>query len=161
MKLADFSKTISDQLVENQKDENKRIMKENMNQAFIDGADPVKQAEYQAKVQELSTLDDASIAVATEYENRGGLPDVAYEIERRSGWAAYGYAVGVAQNGGKNYGAFLEANKDTVVGYRDDGSEIKLSEATNSAEYLAAQKILRNQYMDPYVGLNPELHRST
>ena len=44
MKLADFSKTISDQLVENQKDENKRIMKENMNQAFIDGADPVKQA---------------------------------------------------------------------------------------------------------------------
>ena len=157
IKLADFSKTISDQLVENQKDENKRIMKENMNQAFIDGADPVKQAEYQAKVQELSTLDDASIAVATEYQNRGGLPDVAYEIERRSGWAAYGYAVGVAQNGGKNYGAFLEANKDTVVGYRDDGSEIKLSEAQNSAEYLAAQKILRQQYMDPYVGLNPEL----
>ena len=157
MKLADFSKTISDQLVENQKDENKRIMKENMNQAFIDGADPVKQAEYQAKVQELSTLDDASIAVATEYENRGGLPDVAYEIERRSGWAAYGYAVGVAQNGGKNYGGFLESNKDTPVGQREDGTPITLANAQNSAEYLAAQKILRQQYMDPYVGLNPEL----
>jgi hypothetical protein len=157
MKLADFSKTISDQLVENQKDENKRIMKENMNQAFIDGADPVKQAEYQEKVQELSTLDDASIAVATEYENRGGLPDVAYEIERRSGWAAYGYAVGVAQNGGKNYGAFLESNKETPVAYRENGDPISLASAKNSAEYTAVQKILRQQYMDPYVGLNPEL----
>jgi len=157
MKLADFSSTLSDQLVENQEDENKKIMMDNMNQAFIDGADPRAQAKYDEEVAELAEGNKLAVGVATEYKNRGGLPDVAYEIERRSGWAAYGYAVGVAQNGGKGYGSFLEANKERDVAFREDGSGISLKSARNSAEYLAVQKVLRNEYMEPYAGLNPNL----
>ena len=156
-KLAQFSSTLSDQLVENQEEENKRIMLENMNQAMIEGADPHAQAKYDEEVQQLADANKVAVGVATEYKNRGGLPDVAYEIERRSGWAAYGYAVGVAQNGGKNYGAFLEANKETAIGQRADGSPISLASARNSAEYQAAMKVLRNEYWAPYAGLNPNL----
>lgn len=157
MKLAEFSSTLSDTLVENQEKENKKIMLENMNQAFIDGTDPHAQAKYDEEVAELAEGNKLAVGVATEYKNRGGLPDVAYEIERRSGWAAYGYAVGVAQNGGKNYGSFLESNKETVVGQRADGTDITLASAHNSAEYDAVTRVLRNEYMAPYAGLNPNL----
>jgi hypothetical protein len=156
-KLADFSSTIADELVENQKKVNERVKIENMNQAFLDGADPYKQAKYNEEVEKLNKADDATLEVAKRYRDSGGLPDVAYEIERRSGWAAYGYAVGIAQNGAKNYSNFLEENKNIPVGERPDGSEITLENSQTSAEYLATTKLLRTQYMAPYAGLNPEL----
>ena len=78
-KLADFSSTIADQLVENQKKVNERVKIENMNQAFIDGADPNKQAKYNEEVEKLNKADDATLEVAKRYRDSGGLPDVAYE----------------------------------------------------------------------------------
>lgn len=157
MKLADFSETLSDTLVENQKQENKRVMMENMNQAFLDGADPNKQAKYREDVEKLNQADNAAIEVSRRYLESGGLPDIAAEIEKRSGWAAYGYAVGIAKNGAKGYDSFLMENKKTPVGQRDDGTPITLENAQNSGEYLAAVKTLRDQYVAPYLGLNQEL----
>ena len=156
-KLAGFSKTLSDNLVDNQKKENKRVMMENINQAFLDGGDPNKQADYQAKVDTLDQLDNIEREIAADFKRSGGPVDVANEIKKRSGWAAYGYAVGVARQGAANYDSFREQNKDREIGEKANGDPLSLGNATNRAEWRYANQLLRDEYMQPYLGLNQEM----
>lgn len=59
-------------------------MMENINQAFLDGGDPNKQADYQAKVDTLDQLDNIEREIAADFKRSGGPVDVANEIKRRS-----------------------------------------------------------------------------
>jgi len=156
-KLAKFSSTLATTLVENQKKVNERVMMENINQAFIDGGNPVAQAKYNEDVAELNQLDNVERGIAARYQADGGPVDVANEIRQRSGWAAYGYAVGVARQGAANYDGFREQNKDLTVGRKADGTPLTLSNASNRAEWKAANTVIRSMYMAPFLGLNQEM----
>ena len=54
-----------------------------------------------------------------------------------SGWAAYGYAKGIAKNGAKGYDSFLLENKTLLLVHVLTVGPITLENAANSAEYLA------------------------
>ena len=163
-KLGDFSSTLAAELVERQKDQYKLQETEAMNKVIQSGVTLEDLQNFKAKEDELEDLYKDSVKVSTDYLQKGGLPDIAAMIEGRSGHAAYGAAKGLAINAGRQSGNFLQMNGDTVVGYRDGNpnnkdpeNEITLNNAQNSAEYTAAQRILSDQYLQPYAGLNPTL----
>lgn len=156
-KLSDFSQTLSKNLVEGQEKENEKIKLENINQAFMDGGDPNAQAQHAEGVEYLNQLDNVERGIAATYVANGGAVDIGNEIKKRSGWAAYGYAVGVARQGGAGYPGFREERQDMEVGVKADGFPLTLANASNRAEWRAANKALRDMYMQPYLGLNQEM----
>ena len=123
----------------------------------MDGGDPNAQAQHAEGVSYLNQLDNVERGIAANFVANGGAVDIGNEIKKRSGWAAYGYAVGVARQGAAGYDGFREERKDMVVGVKANGDDLTLGNATNRAEWKAANKALRDMYMQPYLGLNQEM----
>ena len=98
-KLTDFSKTLEKMLLTRHDDYKKRVEAEQINQAFMDGGDPHKNEKFKEEEAQLEAAHEATVAVSTEYQNKGGLPDIAAEIEKRSGWEKYYYVKGLVMNG--------------------------------------------------------------
>ena len=162
--LTKFSKTLSDFMTTRHDAWKKNLEAEQINQAFLDGGDPAKNAEFKREEQVLQAGHEATVAASTEYLNRGGLPDVAAELEKRSGWEKYYYAKGLVMNGATGWTSFYNSNKNTPVLFRDGNPEnksaeniISINSATNSAEYNSVVRALRDQYVAPFSGLNQEL----
>jgi len=162
--LTEFSKTLSDYMTTRHDAWKKNLEAEQINQAFLDGGDPAKNAEFKREEKVLQAGHEATVAASTEYLNKGGLPDVAAELEKRSGWAKYYYAKGLVMNGATGWTPFYNSNKDTPVLFRDGNPDnqdpsniISINSANNSAEYNSVVRALRDQYVAPFAGLNQEL----
>ena len=70
-----------------------------------------------------------------------------------SGWKAYGYARGIAQLGGEQYGVFYEQAADSVV-VDINGRAVTLSNAKDSSERAAVEAEIRRQYLKNFEGMN-------
>ena len=163
-KLTDFSKTLEKMLLTRHDDYKKRVEAEQINQAFLDGGDPHKNEQFKEEEAQLEAAHEATVAVSTEYQNKGGLPDIAAEIEKRSGWEKYYYVKGLVMNGAVGWNSYYNQNLETPIIFRDGNPEntapeniISIKSANNSPEYNSAVRALRDQYVAPYMGLNQEL----
>lgn len=72
-KLTDFSKTLEKMLLTRHDDYKKRVEAEQINQAFMDGGDPHKNEKFKEEEAQLEAAHEATVAVSTEYQNKGGL----------------------------------------------------------------------------------------
>ena len=84
----------------------------------------------------------------------------ARQIRNLSGWEAYGYARGMAEQGALAYGQYYmeSAKRDQKISIEDaDGNvkEISYAEAETIPEKNAWMAAARQQYLSKFAGMNP------
>ena len=158
--LSAFSETLTKQLVEREKVKNDEAMQRGMMQAYTDGVSPEVEEKFNQEESALKETQVATIDVANKLEKSTGNIFVGERVRNMSGWAAYGYALGKAEQGGADYASFQAQAADTVVNVQTESGEVKpltLSTAETPAEYAAVQAQIRSQFLSNYSGMNPAL----
>ena len=159
--LSAFSKTLTEKLVEDQKVKNEEEMQRGIMMAYTEGVPQDQQDAFNSEEQELNNLNESTIKAANKIEGKTGNVFLGEKVRSMSGWAAYGYAMGKAQQGGADYAVFLaqEAPNTSVVVTNDAGvqQEITLDTAKTPAEYAAVQAEIRSKFLRQYSGMNPAL----
>ena len=143
--LAGFSKTLTEHLVKKRDEQNEEEMQRGIMRAYTDGVPQEEQDAFEADEAAGEQLNKDTISLANKVEKQSGNVFVGEKVRQMSGWEAYGYAQGMAQMGGQDYGAYL-ANLQT-----------RLDGATDPAEYNAILSEGRSEYMRKYNRLNPAL----
>ncbi len=143
--LAGFSKTLTKHLVKKRDEQNEEAMQRGIMSAYTDGVPQEEQDAFEADEAAGEQLNKDTISLANKVEKQSGNVFVGQKVRQMSGWEAYGYAQGMAQMGGQDYGAYL-ANIQT-----------RLDNATDPAEYNAILSESRSEYMRKYNRLNPAL----
>ncbi len=159
--LSAFSSTLTEQLVENKKKQNEEEMQRGMMMAYTEGVPQEQQDAFDAEEQELNNLNESTIKAANKIEQKTGNVFLGEKVRGMSGWAAYGYAMGKAQQGGVDYAVFYEqqAANTSVVVTNEAGvqQEITLETAKTPAEFAAVQSQIRAEFLKQYSGMNPAL----
>lgn len=159
--LAAFSSTLTEKLVEDKKKKNEEEMQRGMSMAFTEGVPQDEQDAFNVEEQELNNLNESTIKAANKIEGKTGNVFLGEKVRSMSGWAAYGYAMGKAQQGGQDYAVHMAqaAANTSVVVTNDAGvqQEITLETAKTPAEYAAVQAQIRSEFLKQYSGMNPAL----
>lgn len=158
--LAAFSSSLTEQLVENKKKKNDEEMQRGMMMAYTEGVPQEQQDAFDSEEQELKDLNGETIKAANKIEGKTGNVFLGEKVRGMSGWAAYGYAMGKAQQGGQDYAVFMAQAADTVVNVTTESGEVKpltLATANTPAEFAAVQSQIRSEFLKQYSGMNPAL----
>ena len=159
--LSAFSSTLTEHLVENKKKKNEEEMQRGMAMAYTEGVPQAEQDAFDAEEQELNNLNESTIKAANKIEGKTGNVFLGEKVRSMSGWAAYGYAMGKAQQGGQDYAVFqAQAAANTSVVVTNDAGvqqEITLETAKTPAEFAAVQSQIRSEFLKQYSGMNPAL----
>ena len=154
--LAQFSTSLTKQLVEGQKKRNEEEKQKGIMDVYENGMDTTN---YDAGVEDLKEVDRQTEAVATKMEDNGADVFLSNRVRNASGWRAYGQVVGKAQLGASSYPAYLEAAKlDTEVIITDeDGNQrpVTFASATEPEEFAALQAEIRSNYLRQFNNINP------
>jgi flagellum-specific peptidoglycan hydrolase FlgJ len=158
--LAQFSTKLSDHLVEERKKKNEAEQDEGLNQAYMGGITPEQQAKFDEEESALRQSDDALQTQLDKVEKTGAPQDAVTKLRGLSGWKAYGYAMGLAQMAGQDYGTWLSQamgslDKQITVGDKT----FSPGEAESPEEHAAAVAQLRLDFMKErgINNLNPAL----
>jgi muramidase (phage lysozyme) len=154
--LSAFSKTLTESLVERQKEKNNEEMERGMMLAYTDGVTTQQEEEFNQEEADLEATAEGTKKLAQKVESRTGNVFVGEQIRGLSGWAAYGYAKGKAQQGGMDYTMFFTQAAETVS-VNINGKDVTLDNAATPAEYSAVQSEIRRQFLSQYSGMNPAL----
>ncbi len=138
--LAGFSKTLTEHLVKKRDEQNEEEMQGGIMRAYTDGVPQEEQDAFEADEAAGEQLNKDTISLANKVEKQSGNVFVGQKVREMSGWETYGYAQGMAQMGGQDYGAHL-ANLQT-----------RLDGATDPAEYNAILSEGRSEYMRSITG---------
>lgn len=155
-RLADFSQTLSDVLVQQAEARNEREEQRGLMLAYTDGIDPQDAADFDAQEATLEAGTGVAYAEANRLQAEGLNVDAVKSVRNLTGWAKYGYMRGIAEQGGANYGTFFTQaaqNLEVTV----NGNTFTLMTAANGAERAAAKAAIAEQYMQQYAGMNPAL----
>jgi hypothetical protein len=155
-RLADFSQTLSDVLVQQAEARNEREEQRGLMLAYTDGIDPQDAADFDAQEATLEAGTGVAYAEASKLQAEGLNVDAVKSVRNLTGWAKYGYMRGLAEQGGANYGTFYTQaaqNLEVTV----NGNTFTLMTASNGAERAAAKAAIAEQYMQQYAGMNPAL----
>lgn len=156
--LAQYSATLTEQLVEVQKTRNKEEMLRGINDAYLDGVDTT---EVQAGEEALKSADEVTQAAAGQAAEDGEDVFTQQAIRRSSGWYNYGLAVGQVQQMAGEFPIFsAEAAATTSVEITlEDGSTktVTLNSAVTPAEYQAVMAQIRSDFLEQFVGVNPAI----
>lgn len=155
-RLADFSQSLSDVLVQQAEARNEREEQRGLMLAYTDGIDPQDAADFDAQEATLEAGTGVAYAEASRLQAEGLNVDAVKSVRNLTGWAKYGYMRGLAEQGGANYGTFFTQaaqNLEVTV----NGNTFTLMTAANGAERAAAKAAIAEQYMQQYVGMNPAL----
>ena len=158
--LSAFSKTLTEKLVEDQKVKNEEEMQRGMMMAYTEGVPQEQQDAFDSEEQELNNLNESTIKAANKIEGKTGNVFLGEKVRSMSGWAAYGYAMGKAQQGGADYAVFQAQAADTVVNVTTESGAVKpltLATANTPAEFAAVQSQIRSEFLKQYSGMNPAL----
>jgi len=145
--LAKFSSTLSDTIMAEAEKQNERDMEEGLMQSYLDGIDPAEAMAFDIAEGYLKDNDD-QIQVIGDQAQMSGAPFMGVQkIRELSGWKAYGYAMGMAQNAGTQYASFMEkALADVPPGADPSEKAVYLSNAR--AQFLRQSGLM---------GMNPAL----
>ena len=155
-RLADFSQTLSDVLVQQAEARNEREEQRGLMLAYTDGIDPQDAADFDSQEATLEAGTGVAYAEANRLQAEGLNVDAVKSVRNLTGWAKYGYMRGIAEQGGANYGTFFTQaaqNLEVTV----NGNTFTLMSAANGAERAAAKAAIAEQYMQQYAGMNPAL----
>ncbi len=158
--LSAFSSTLTEKLVEDKQKKNEEEMQRGVMMAYTEGVPQEQQDSFDSEEQELNNLNESTIKAANKIEGKTGNVFLGEKVRSMSGWAAYGYAMGKAQNGGQEYALFQAQAADTVVNVTTESGEVKpltLASANTPAEYAAVQSQIRSEFLKQYSGMNPAL----
>ncbi len=159
--LAAFSSSLTEQLIENKKKKNDEEMQRGMMMAYTEGVSQEQQDAFDAEEQEINNLNESTIKAANKIEQKTGNVFLGEKVRGMSGWAAYGYAMGKAQQGGAEYAVFqAQAAANTSVVVTNEAGvqqEITLETAKTPAEFAAVQSQIRSEFLKQYSGMNPAL----
>lgn len=151
--LADFSQTLTNAITTYRDYRKDKDLEAGMALAYTDGLpqDAVEQFRRdEALAEQAATLSEGA-AASLEAENAP--TDLVQRTRNLSGWKAYGYARGIAQLGGEQYGVFYEQAADSVV-VDINGRAVTLSNAKDSSERAAVEAEIRRQYLKNFEGMN-------
>lgn len=159
--LGKFSQKLASDLVEIQGKRNEAAQERGLAKAYEDGLPAEQMAAFDEQEQELIGIDTAGKKAAMAAQDRGMGASTANQIRKLSGWEGYGYAQGMAIQGGLAYGSFFEQSKKnakiTVEGEDGQMREITYDSAETVAEREAVGAAIRQQYMRNFTGMKPEL----
>jgi muramidase (phage lysozyme) len=155
-KLASFSQTLTQEIVGYQKKKNEQKVQTGMMKAYADGYTPEEMAELYKDESELNAAQTEANRISREYELNGGQPDVAEELRNMTGWEAYGYAKGMLQKAGNNFGSWM-AERSNMPVMTLNGKPLSLDTANNSVEREMVMRAHRETYISQYTGMNPKM----
>ena len=105
-RLADFSQTLSDVLVQQAEARNEREEQRGLMLAYTDGIDPQDAADFDAQEATLQAGTTSAYDEGGKLEAQGLPVDAVKSVRNLTGWAKYGYIRGMAEQAGANYGTF-------------------------------------------------------
>ena len=155
-KLASFSQTLTQEIVGYQKKKNEQKVQTGMMKAYADGYTPEEMAELKKEEAELNAAQTEANRISREYELNGGQPDVAEELRNMTGWEAYGYAKGMLQKAGNNFGSWM-AERSNMPVMTLNGKPLSLDNASNSVEREMVMRAHRETYISQFTGMNPKM----
>ena len=151
--LAEFSQTLTSAITAYRDYRKEKDFEAGMNLAYTDGLPQDVVAQFksdEAMAEQAATLSEGA-AASLEAENAP--TDLVQRTRNLSGWKAYGYARGIAQLGGEQYGVFYEEAADRVT-VDINGRAVTLSNAKDSSERAAVEAEIRRQYLKNFEGMN-------
>ena len=96
-----------------------------------------------------------SEGVALSLEAEDAPTDIVERARGLSGWKSYGYARGIAQLAGSQYGAFFErVGGELQVEEVAPGRYVNLDSAETSSDFAAITAEIRRQYLKNFEGMN-------
>ncbi len=151
--LADFSQTLTNAITTYRDYRKDKDIEAGLNLAYTDGLpqDAVEQFKRdEAMAEQAATLSEGA-AASLEAENAP--TDLVQRTRNLSGWKGYGYARGIAQLGGEQYGIFYEEVAERVT-VDIAGRAVTLANAKDSSERAAVEAEIRRQYLKNFEGMN-------
>ena len=151
--LATFSQTLTNSITAYRDYRKEKDIEAGMALAYTDGLP--ESAMEQFRQQELMAEEAAMVAkgIGAQLEAEDAPTDVVQKARKLSGWKGYGYARGIAQLAGQQYGAFYE-EAATRVQIDLNGRAVSLENAQNSSERAAVEAEIRRQYLKNFEGMN-------
>lgn len=151
--LAQFSRTLGEELFKFQQQVNKDQMMEGYNLALsepnpIDVSNEIKSAGEQLKADEMDANE-----VAFDIIKNGESPEVAQAVQNMSGWKRYGYAKGKAELAGAGWESYLSGqfgeNGERSFYHPETGEQFTLADtATDPALRAYAITEMRKDYLE-------------
>ena len=103
--LGQFSQTLAENLVEAQEMRNKGAEQRGLAMAYEDGLPQEQIDKFDADEAELQATDSMARDASWAAQEQGMPASTARQIRNLSGWEAYGYARGMAEQGALGYGS--------------------------------------------------------
>jgi len=154
--LAEFSKTLNQQLAEDVKARNEAEMQEGIMEAYYEGVSPEEQGQFKQDETALRETGAAANKLAEQVEEQTGDVFVADRFRSMSGWKKYGYAQGMVQQAAVNYATYVAAAKEDAQ-IVINGEVVTFENANNPEEYAALQEQVNRKFLADFVGVNPLL----
>ncbi len=151
--LATFSQTLTNSITAYRDYRKEKDIEAGMALAYTDGLPDSTMEQF--RQQELMAEQAAMVAkgVGAQLEAEDAPTDVVQKARNLSGWKGYGYARGIAQLAGQQYGAFYEEAASRVQ-IELNGRAVNLENAQNSSERAAVEAEIRRQYLKNFEGMN-------
>lgn len=154
--LAAFSETLSTNIVNAVKAKNARDEEEGYMWAYNNGLSDEITKQFDQQEAELLKNEANFKQIASEVEASGAPVDVVKQFRNLGGWKAYGAAKALAEQAATAYPSFYgQASENTSVII--NGQEVTLATAKSGPERAAVEELIRRQYVQRFMGINPAL----
>lgn len=153
--LSQFSQSLTDFLVERQKEKNEEDELAGLELAYAEGLDPLTMQKFDEDEAEVERVDGEIRRTAGAVEAEGNA-FAGQRIRELSGHKALGYAKGVAANAAVNYPIWFAQEAETAT-IRIGNKEVTLASADSVEERMAVMAAIRRKYLVQFNNVNPAL----
>ena len=153
--LAQFSQSLTDFLVERQKEKNEEDELAGLELAYAEGLDPLTMQKFDEDEAEVERVDGEIRRTAGAVEAEGNA-FAGQRIRELSGHKALGYAKGVAANAAVNYPIWFAQEAETAT-IMVGNKEVTLATANSVEERMAVMAAIRRKYLVQFNNVNPAL----
>ena len=161
LKLAQFSSTLLNKVVENKKVKNENDRLEYLNKGFEQGWNQNLIDEFNDDITKLEEDREYFSGLTSELRKQGADFEAIDEVNNMNPWQTYGYAQGLAKAAGDRYSSWLENQMMDNDSLKIDigGVSFTPKTAKGLGQKRAAMSALRTQYLETsgIAGLNPML----
>lgn len=147
--LADFSKTLSDMLVDQAKAKAERDTEEGIQQAYLYGLPTNQVEEFNQKEQQLLRTHEGIQQIADKAQQAGSPYEAVQPLRNLSGWKKYGASMGLLQQASIAFPNWLETKlkNDTETPIQLGQETFTPAEADTYPKKAAAAAVLRMEFM--------------
>jgi len=151
--LSQFSKTITDGLVQVVQWDTERRVQNWMNEAFTIGLPQEELESFEALEKQAEAAGANAKLTGATLETVGAPVDLIERARNATGWKKYAYTKAIMMMAGDRYQRYREDNASTFT-VNIGGKPVSLTTAENSSEYAAIERSMRDQFLSQFHGLN-------